>query len=39
MINNYLPRELSRMRDEGIIDFHMSAVRIHDIEQLKEFCK
>ena len=32
-------RELSRMRDEGIIDFHLSAVRIIDIEKLKEYCE
>ncbi|MGI6123238.1 MAG: Crp/Fnr family transcriptional regulator [Acetivibrionales bacterium] len=34
-----MSRELSRMRDEGIIDFHQSAVRIQDIEKLKEFCE
>ena len=34
-----MSRELSRMRDEGIIDFHLSAVRILDIEKLKEYCE
>jgi CRP-like cAMP-binding protein len=34
-----MSRELSRMRDEGIIDFHLSAVRIIDIEKLKEYCE
>lgn len=34
-----MSRELSRMRDEGIIDFHMSAMRILDIERLREFCE
>lgn len=34
-----MSRELSRMRDEGIIDFHLSAVRILDIERLKEYCE
>jgi len=34
-----MSRELSRMRDEGIIDFHLSAVRILDLERLKEYCE
>ena len=34
-----MSRELSRMRDEGIIDFHLSAFRILDIEKLKEYCE
>ena len=31
-----LSREMSRMRDEGIIDFHISAIKIIDIERLKK---
>lgn len=31
-----LSREMSRMRDEGIIDFHMSAVKIIDLDRLKK---
>jgi len=31
-----LSREMCRMRDIGIIDFHMSEVKIIDIEQLKK---
>ncbi|HEX2946941.1 MAG TPA: Crp/Fnr family transcriptional regulator [Clostridia bacterium] len=31
-----LSREMSRMRDEGILDFHRSSVRITDLEALKE---
>jgi len=34
-----MSRELSRMKDEGIIDFHLSAFRILDIEKLKEYCE
>jgi len=30
-----LSREMARMRDEGIIDFHMSAVKIIDLDRLK----
>jgi Mn-dependent DtxR family transcriptional regulator len=30
-----LSREMSRMRDEGMIDFHRSSVRIKDLEALK----
>jgi CRP-like cAMP-binding protein len=30
-----LSREMCRMRDEGIIDFHRSSVRIMDMEALK----
>ena len=29
-----LSREMGRMRDEGIIDFHMSSVRIIDMESI-----
>jgi DNA-binding transcriptional regulator LsrR (DeoR family) len=32
-----LSREMSRMRDEGIIDFHMSAVKIIDLDRLKKY--
>jgi len=31
-----LSREMCRMRDEGIIDFHLSSVRILDMEKLKQ---
>jgi len=31
-----LSREMSRMRDDGILDFHRSSVRITDIAALKE---
>lgn len=31
-----LSREMCQMRDEGIIDFHMSSVRISDIESIEE---
>ncbi len=31
-----LSREMARMRDEGIIDFHMSTVKIVDLEKLKK---
>lgn len=34
-----MSREMCRMRDEGIIDFHLSAIRIKDIEALKEGCE
>ncbi|MDI3535450.1 MAG: family transcriptional regulator, dissimilatory nitrate respiration regulator [Thermosediminibacterales bacterium] len=30
-----MSREICRMRDEGIIDFHLSTVRIIDVEALK----
>lgn len=33
-----MSREMCRMRDEGIIDFHLSAIRIKDVEALKEGC-
>jgi CRP-like cAMP-binding protein len=32
-----LSRELGKMRDEGLIDFHSTAVKIKDFEALKEF--
>lgn len=31
-----LSREMCKMRDEGIIDFHMASVHIKDLEALKE---
>jgi CRP-like cAMP-binding protein len=31
-------REMCRMRDEGIIDFHLSTIRIKDVEALREGC-
>ena len=31
-----LSREMCRMRDEGIIDFHMSTIKILDLDVLKE---
>ncbi len=33
-----LSREMCQMRDEGLIDFHLSTVNIKDIELLKRFC-
>ena len=30
-----MSREMSKMRDEGIIDFHLTAVKILDIKELK----
>lgn len=33
-----LSREMCAMRDEGIIDFHLSTFKIKDIELLKSFC-
>ena len=32
-----LSREMSRMRDEGIIDFHLSAIKIIDLDRLKKY--
>jgi CRP-like cAMP-binding protein len=34
-----MSRELARMRDEGIIDYHLSTVKILDIERLKSYCE
>ncbi len=31
-----LSREMGRMRDEGIIDFHQASIKIKDLEALKE---
>lgn len=31
-----MSRELSKMRDEGVIDFYMSSIQIKDVETLKE---
>ena len=33
-----MSRELCKMRDEGIIDFHLSTFKIKDIETLESFC-
>ncbi|MDP4177152.1 MAG: Crp/Fnr family transcriptional regulator [Bacillota bacterium] len=33
-----LSRELCEMRDEGIIDFHLSTFKIKDIEALRSYC-
>lgn len=33
-----LSREMCEMRDEGIIDFHLSTFKIKDMEALKSFC-
>ena len=30
-----LSREMCRMRDEGLIDFHQSTIKIEDLEALK----
>jgi len=34
-----MSRELSRMRDEGLIDFHMSTFKIINLEGLKAYCE
>ncbi|NMA67127.1 MAG: Crp/Fnr family transcriptional regulator [Clostridiaceae bacterium] len=34
-----MSRELSRMKEEGIIDFHLSTFKILDIETLKSYCE
>lgn len=34
-----LSREICQMRDEGIIDFHLSTFKINDIEVLKTYCQ
>lgn len=34
-----MSREMCKMRDEGIIDFHLSTFRIKDIEALVNFCE
>lgn len=34
-----MSRELARMRDEGIIDFHLSTFKVLDLEGLKAFCE
>lgn len=33
-----MSREMCKMRDEGIIDFHLSTFKIKDMETLKGFC-
>ncbi|HHY04413.1 MAG TPA: winged helix-turn-helix domain-containing protein, partial [Thermoanaerobacterales bacterium] len=30
-----MSREMSRMKDEGIIDFHLSTIKIKDIQALR----
>ncbi|BAH05898.1 Crp/Fnr family transcriptional regulator [Clostridium kluyveri] len=34
-----MSREMCRMRDEGIIDFHLSTFKIKDIQALQSFCE
>lgn len=34
-----MSREMCTMRDEGIIDFHLSTFKIKDLETLKSFCE
>jgi CRP-like cAMP-binding protein len=34
-----MSRELSRMKDEKIIDFHLSSIKILDIDTLKSYCE
>lgn len=34
-----LSREMSRMQDEGVIEFHMASVRIRKLEQLKQMAE
>lgn len=31
-----MSREMSRLREEGIIDFHRESIRIHDVEAMKK---
>ena len=32
-----MSRELSRMKEEGMIDFHQSTFKILDVEQLRDY--
>jgi cAMP-binding proteins - catabolite gene activator and regulatory subunit of cAMP-dependent protein kinases len=34
-----MSREMGRMRDEGVIDFHKSSIRIKDIAALKQMAE
>lgn len=34
-----MSRELARMKEEGIIDYHLSTVKILDLEKLTAFCE
>jgi DNA-binding transcriptional regulator LsrR (DeoR family) len=34
-----MSREMCAMRDEGIIEFHLSTFKIKDLEALKNFCE
>lgn len=34
-----LSRELCKMRDEGLLDFHSNAIKIKDFDALKEMCE
>ena len=34
-----MSREMAKMRDEGIIDFHLSTVKIMDINKLIALCE
>lgn len=34
-----MSRELGRMKDEGIIDYHLSTVKVLDLERLKDCCE
>lgn len=34
-----MSREMSRMKEEGVIDFHLSTFRIEDVEALKQMCE
>ncbi|MCX7773942.1 MAG: Crp/Fnr family transcriptional regulator [Clostridia bacterium] len=34
-----MSRELSRMRDEGIIDFHLSTIKVLDAVKLQTYCE
>jgi CRP-like cAMP-binding protein len=34
-----MSRELSRMKEDGIIDYHLSTVKILDLKALKSFCE
>jgi CRP-like cAMP-binding protein len=34
-----MSREMARMKDEGIIDYYLSAVKILDFDKLKKCCE
>ena len=34
-----MSRELSRMKEEGIIDYYLSTFKILDVDALKSYCE